>query len=146
MSGTGAASEAFEALGINLFDSKGELKDADKLFRQTTSALGDLENQTLRNSFAIDLFGRRAGPGLAQAGVLGTMDQFAEFASTFGVNMKDAAEEAASFQRAMAEIKLVLEGTFEGFLTTVTGTNKLSAALFKISDNIVFFGSVATDV
>jgi hypothetical protein len=33
MSGTGAASDAFKTLGIDLFNSQGELKDADQLFR-----------------------------------------------------------------------------------------------------------------
>ena len=46
----------------------------------------------------------------------------------------------------MAEIKLVLEGVMGGMLTTVTGTTKLSDALFVVADNIVFFGSIATDV
>jgi len=60
--------------------------------------------------------------------------------------MENAAQEAANFQRAMAEIKLVLEGVFEGLLTTVTGTTKLSDGLFKIAEAIVYFGSIANDV
>jgi len=146
MSGTGAASDAFKTLGIDLFNSQGELKDADQLFREATEALGNMESATLRNSTAIDLFGQRAGPALAQSGTLGNMHTFAELASEFGVNMENAAQEAANFQRAMAEIKLVLEGVFEGLLTTVTGTTKLSDGLFKIAEAIVYFGSIANDV
>ena len=146
MSGTGAASDAFKTLGIDLFNSQGELKDADQLFREATEALGNMESATLRNSTAIDLFGARAGPALAQSGALGNMHTFAELASEFGVNMENAAQEAANFQRAMAEIKLVLEGVFEGLLTTVTGTTKLSDGLFKIAEAIVYFGSIANDV
>ena len=125
IAGTGEAAGAFKALGIDLKNSRGELKDADTLFRQTTNRLGQMESATLRNSIAIDLFGRRAGPALAQSGALSNMKEFAEFASTFGVNMEEAGKEAARFQRAIAEIKLVLEGVFEGFLTTAIVTGKL---------------------
>lgn len=146
MSGTGAAADAFSTLNIDLFNSRGELKDADKLFRQATNALGQMESATLRNSLAIDLFGQRAGPALAQSGALGNMEAFADFASEFGVSMENAGQEAANFQRAMAEIKLVLEGVFEQLLTSVTGTTKLSDALFVVSDNMTYFGSIAADI
>jgi len=146
MNGTGAAADAFSTLNIDLYNSQGQLKEADQLFREATKALGNMESATIRNSTAIDLFGQRAGPALAQSGALGNMHNFAELASKFGVNMENASEEAANFQRAMAEIKLVLEGVFEGFLTTVTGTQKLSDGLFKIAEAIVYFGSISYDV
>jgi len=145
-SGSGAAADAFSALGINLENSQGNLKSADQLFTQVTNRLGELEDSTIRNSLAMDLFGQRAGPALAQSGALQNMKAFTDFASQFGVNMENAGQEAANFQRAMAEIKLVLEGVLSGLLTAATGTTKLSDGLFKISDNIVYFGSIATDI
>ena len=144
--GTGMAKEAFQALGIDARNSSGELRDADSVFKELTSKMSEMENQTLRNAFAIDIFGQRAGPALIQSGAINNMQAFSEFASTFGVNMKEAGDEAANFQRAMAEIKMVLEGVFSGLLTTATGTTKLSDGLFKISDNIVFFGTIAKGV
>jgi hypothetical protein len=144
--GTGRSADAFKALGIDVHNSQGELKSADQLFTQVTNRLGELENITMRNSLAMDLFGQRAGPALAQSGALQNMKAFKEFASEFGVNMKDAGEEAARFQRAMAEIKLVLEGVFSGLLMTATGTTKLSDGLFAVADNIIFFGTIADSV
>ena len=144
--GTGRSADAFKALGIDVHNSQGELKSADQLFTQVTNRLGELENITMRNSLAMDLFGQRAGPALAQSGALQNMRAFKEFASEFGVNMKDAGEEAARFQRAMAEIKLVLEGVFSGLLMTATGTTKLSDGLFAVADNIIFFGTIADSV
>lgn len=144
--GTGAAADAFSALGIDVHNSQGELKSADKLFTQVTNRLGELEDSTMRNSIAMDLFGQRAGPALAQSGALQNMKAFRDFAVEFGVNMKDAGEEAARFQRAMAEIKTVLEGVFSSLLLTATGTSKLSDGLFVVADNIVYFGSIADDI
>lgn len=144
--GSGAASDAFSRLGVNLKDSQGNLKSADQLFTQVTNRLGELEDSTIRNSLAMDLFGQRAGPALAQSGALQNMKAFTDFASQFGVDMENAGQEAANFQRAMAEIKLVLEGVFSGLLTAATGTTKLSDGLFIVSDNIVYFGSIAKDI
>ena len=145
--GTGMATEAFKALGIDVRDSAtGELKSADQVFKTVTNRMAEMENQTLRNAFAIDIFGQRAGPALIQSGAIGNMEAFSEFAKTFGVNMEEAGGEAASFQRAMAEIKMVLEGVFSGLLTAATGTTTLSDGLFQISDNIVFFGTIAKGV
>lgn len=144
--GSGAAADAFSALGINLKNSQGNLKSADQLFTQVTNRLGELEDSTIRNSLAMDLFGQRAGPALAQSGALQNMKAFTDFASEFGVNMENAGQEAANFQRAMAEIKLVLEGVLSGLLTAATGTTKLSDGLFIVSDNIVYFGSIAIDI
>ncbi len=144
--GTGAASDAFRDLGIDLFDANGDLKSADQLFRETTDALGAMESATLRNSKAIDLFGQRAGPALAQSGALGNMKAFADFASEFGINMQDAADDAADFQRGMAEIGTVTEGLASDFLKIITGTNSLSDALFAVSDTIVFFGTITREV
>jgi hypothetical protein len=141
--GNNLASEAFERLGVKATDANGNLRSANDVFMEVTNALGEMQNATERNTVAIDIFGARAGPALIQSGALGNMKAFADVASTFGVNMEEAGAEAGAFQRAMAEIKLVLEGTFAGLLTAATGTTKLSDGLFVVVDNIVFFGTIA---
>lgn len=59
-SGTGDAYNAFEQLGINIYNADGTMRDANDVFTEAVGKLGDVENETQRNSLAMDLFGRSA--------------------------------------------------------------------------------------
>jgi len=144
--GTGPAAEAFNRLGISATDAEGNLRNADDVFNEITATLAQVENQTEKNALAMDIFGKAAGPALLQSGALDNMQAFNRLASEFGINMAANSAEMGLFQRAMAEIQLVLQGVGAEILANVTGTAELSDGLFKISDGIVFFGSIAGDV
>ena len=144
--GSGPAAEAFERLGVNATDAEGNLRNADDVFNDITASLSEIENQTEKSALAMDIFGLRAGPALLQSGALDNMQAFNDLAKEFGINMSQNSAEMGLFQRAMAEIQLVLQGVGAQLLSSVTGTADLSDGLFRISDGIVFFGSVAGDV
>ena len=144
--GTGPAAEAFTRLGISATDAEGNLRSADDVFNEITATLAQVENQTEKNALAMDIFGKAAGPALLQSGALDNMQAFNRLASEFGINMAANSAELGLFQRAMAEIQLVLQGVGAEILANVTGAAELSDGLFKISDGIVFFGSIAGDV
>ena len=144
--GSGPAAEAFTRLGISATDAEGNLRNADDVFNEITATLAQVENQTEKNALAMDIFGKAAGPALLQSGALDNMQAFNRLASEFGINMAANSAEMGLFQRAMAEIQLVLQGVGAEILANVTGTAELSDGLFKISDGIVFFGSIAGDV
>ena len=55
-----ATSAAFETLGISVRDSSGNLKDAETVMWEAIDALGNVENQTERDSLAMTLFGKSA--------------------------------------------------------------------------------------
>lgn len=59
-SGSGAAYEAFEALGIQVTDQNGELRDRNEVFDEAIKALGEMENETERDAAAMKLFGKSA--------------------------------------------------------------------------------------
>ena len=59
-SGTGAAAEAFAALGVQVTNSDGTLRDANDVFMDTIDALGNVENATERDTIAMSLFGKGA--------------------------------------------------------------------------------------
>lgn len=59
-SGSGSAAEAFDALGITVTDSEGHLRNAEDVFYDTLEALAQMENQTERDAYSMDLFGRSA--------------------------------------------------------------------------------------
>lgn len=58
--GTGAASEAFDALGISVTDANGELRSNDEVFNEAINALGQIENETERDALAMQIFGKSA--------------------------------------------------------------------------------------
>lgn len=59
-SGTGSAAEAFKALGVNVQDSDGHLRNNYDVFLDTIDALGKMTNETERDAYAMDIFGRSA--------------------------------------------------------------------------------------
>lgn len=58
--GTGAAADAFSALGISVVDSNGQLRDAETVFMETIDALGKMEAGTERDALSMDIFGKSA--------------------------------------------------------------------------------------
>lgn len=57
-SGTGSAYEAFEKLGINIYNADGTMRNANDVFDEAIDKLGAVENQTERDALAMDLFGK----------------------------------------------------------------------------------------
>ena len=58
--GTGTAAEYFEALGVSVTDSNGELRDSNEVFAEAIAALGQIGNDTERDAIAMGLFGKSA--------------------------------------------------------------------------------------
>ena len=58
--GSGAAAEAFEALGISITDANGDLRDNEEVFKEVIDALGSIENETERDAVAMSIFGKSA--------------------------------------------------------------------------------------
>ena len=58
--GTGDASAAFEALGVSVTDSSGELRSNQDVFGEVIDALGQMENETQRDAYAMQIFGKSA--------------------------------------------------------------------------------------
>ena len=58
--GNEAAAEKFSQLGVAIYDTDGQLRDAESVFYDTIDALGYVENQTTRDAVAMELMGRSA--------------------------------------------------------------------------------------
>lgn len=58
--GTGDAAEAFAALGIDITDEAGNLRDNEDVFWDIIDALGEIDNATERDATAMSLLGRSA--------------------------------------------------------------------------------------
>lgn len=59
-SGTGAAAEAFKALGVSVTDQNGNLRDSEEVFNQVIDALHNMSSETDRDADAMAIFGRSA--------------------------------------------------------------------------------------
>ena len=113
--GTGEALPAIERLfGKDGFDADGALKDSDAALRQIIKQLSAVEAPAEQAALAAQLFGRTGGE-LLQAGVLGSadaLDVFIGHADRWGLETgPEATKQAAQFQRALAELALVAEGS-----------------------------------
>lgn len=58
--GTATAVAAYEALGVAVTDSEGNLRDSNVVFDEAIAALGGVANETERDAIALELFGRSA--------------------------------------------------------------------------------------
>lgn len=58
--GTGEQAEAFAALGIQITNADGSLRDAREVFDEVITALGQMSNETERDAYAMVLMGKSA--------------------------------------------------------------------------------------
>lgn len=111
--GSGAAYDAFQALGISVTDSEGHLRNAEDVFYDVIDALGNMENSTERDAFSMDIFGRSAQDlnPMIEAGSDALAD-FAAEAEEMGYVLDDEAlgslgEMDDSFQRVQRQMEAV---------------------------------------
>ena len=58
--GSGTAAKAFEKLGVKVTDSKGHLRSQDEVFQEVIEKLGKMKNETERDAYAMNIFGKSA--------------------------------------------------------------------------------------
>lgn len=58
--GTGDAYEAFSALGVEITNQDGTLRDRNEVFNEAINALANIENETQRDAYAMQIFGKSA--------------------------------------------------------------------------------------
>ncbi len=145
--GSKSMTDSFEALGVEVKNADGSMRDADSVFNEAIKSLGQMENTTERNALAMKLFGREGGAGLIQSGALDNLESMTALAREFGVSINDDAVNAmGTFQRKMAEFGTVAEGTFQRLLGSLGGDNSVSMGIDAATKAMVYFGSITGDV
>lgn len=111
--GSGAAAEAFAALGIDVTDSEGHLRNAEDVFYEVIDALGQMTNETERDAYSMDIFGRSARElnPMIEAGS-DAIEAFAAEAQEMGYVLDDDALTALgdmddSFERVQRQMEAV---------------------------------------
>ena len=63
--------EAFEALGLSIYDATGNMKSMEVMFPEVISRLNTMQNETERNALAMEIFGRSANEIVPRLAYLG---------------------------------------------------------------------------
>ena len=109
--GTGAAYDAFEALGVSVTDSEGHLRRSEDVFYDVIDALRGMTNETERDAYSMDIFGRSAQDlnPLIEAGS-DAMEQFAQEAHDMGYVLdNDALESLGEMDDSFERVKNQME-------------------------------------
>jgi hypothetical protein len=110
--GTGAAAEAFRALGISAVDSSGKLRPMDAVMMEVADRFASMENGAEKTALAIQLFGRSGSElipflNLGRAG----LEQLRAEAERLGIVMSDQDAAAADkFKDALVSLQASIQG------------------------------------
>ena len=109
----GASADVFERLGVSVKDTGGELRSTEDIFRDTITAISEMDTASEKATTAAELFGAK---GAKIAAVFsdgtGALDEWAQKAKEAGIVMDgEALKASADMDRQMAELKLTMRGT-----------------------------------
>ena len=110
-SGVGPVAKAFADLEVKADDGFGALRPADDVLKDLLAALGNVTDGTTRAALASQVFGKSGGKLLQALGNTSSLEAFVGMAEEFGVSSgPEAAAASARWQRAIAELNIVLDG------------------------------------
>jgi phage-related minor tail protein len=120
--GTGAAADAFKQLGVNVKDDlTGELKNNQEVFDEVIQKLGEVANETERDSIAMEIFGRSAQD--LNPLILGGADalkQLGDEAAEAGLILsQEALDSANEFNDSIDKLKATATGSFAALGTEI---------------------------
>lgn len=110
--GTGEASGIFKALGIDVLDTRGELRDAADVMNDLVKATGGLRSGTEKAAVAAQVFGD-SGLRLLQTGILDSEEAMAAFVDAAGTFSNKASPESVASARKVQEAIGTLTTAFD---------------------------------
>ncbi len=133
--GTGTAAEAFDALGVQITNADGSLRDGEQVWQETIKALGQMENETQRDAYAMALMGRSAAelnPLIEDGGE--TYQRLAETMAKYDLEFvdQDMLDRANEFNDSLDTIKAVGMVAFQQLGTQLAAY--LAPAMEKVVD------------
>lgn len=139
--GSKAQAEAFEAIGVSVTDSNGNLRDSEAVFQDVITALGKMENETERDALAMKLMGNSASelnPLIADQGE--TYKKLTETLGKYSLDYIDqeTLDKANAFNDSLDTMKAIGSVAFQSIGTELAAT--LAPALEKV---VELFGKFA---
>lgn len=133
--GSKGAADKFKALGVEVQNSDGSLRDVNDVVGDVIGQIEGMNNPTERAAAATGLLGK-SGAALNQALAAGDLDHFTEMANTYGTSVApNAAKSSASWQRESALLQNTLRGV-AGEIVDLGGNGGTALRFFNAS--IVF--------
>lgn len=132
----GSNAAVFETLGINIYNADGSMRDATEVWYESLEALSQVENETLRDQLAMELFGKSAMElsGIIDDGGAG-LKAYGEEAEQAGLILsQDAVDGANRFNDAVDKLKGTAGAAFMELGATLAET--LAPALEKIVEEV----------
>ena len=134
--------EAFDALGVSVTDSNGELKDSETIFQEVVSSLGKMTNETERDALAQKLMGKSASelnPLIEDGGE--TYKMVAETMAKYDLDYvdQDTLNKANEFNDALDTMKLLGSVAFAQVGSQLSAY--LAPALEKVVDLVGKFAN-----
>lgn len=134
--GQGAAKDAFTALGIELKDQNGQLKDSDTIMREVSGRMSQFEDGAVKTALATDIFGKAGAdliPMLNQ-GEAGFASLTAEAEQMGLILSTDAANAAGQFNDNIDRMKSSIAGAVNQVVAQMLPTfNQLAGDMAKAS-------------
>ena len=140
--GTAAQKEAFEALGVSISDSEGNLKGTSELFAEVAQSISGIESPAQKAAIATDLFGR-AGIELLpllNSGAIGINQFGQELRDAGGIVGTDAANAFSTFNDQIDLLQRSMKGKLAPILVAVLPA---LTALAENLDHIAKFAGIA---
>ena len=128
----GSNAEIFETLGINIYNADGSMRDATEVWYESLEALSQVENETLRDQLAMELFGKSAMElsGIIDDGGAG-LKAYGQEAEDLGLILSQEDVDAANkFNDAIDKLKATAGASFLEMGATLA--EELTPALEKI--------------
>ena len=134
--GTGKSASAFNTLGVNVTNSKGNLRSANAVFSDVIASLKNIESQSEKAALAQKIFGQ-SGRALLQSGAIEDLDSFIGKAKELGPALdENGIKKAAEFQRGMAEFKMASIGAIQKILEGLSGEKGIGPALSHLAEDL----------
>ena len=133
--GTGATAEAFKALGVDVTNADGSLRESDAVWQDVISKLGSMTNETERDALAMQLMGKSAAqlnPLIEDGGE--TYKKVSDTLAKYGLDYIDqeTLDQANQFNDSIDMIKTIGLVTFQSIGTELAGY--LAPVLEKVVD------------
>lgn len=139
-------SGVWDQLGVSVRDQKGEYRDIEDIFFDTVTALGNIENETERDTMAMELFGRSADElaGILDDGGQALRD-IGDEAEDLGVIVSaDDLQSLAEFNNALETMKSQLKGA--AAQAAVPILEAMAPVVSAVASGFRTFASVLSDL
>ena len=141
-----SGNEAFSTLGISITNADGSMRSATDVWYEALEALGQVENETERDTLSMELFGKSA---MEMSGIVddggAALKALGEEAEDAGIIMgQDAVENAGKFNDALDKLKATASASFAEAGATLAETllPTLEKLIGVVSDVLSWFANL----